>query len=45
MADEEVKGIDGLKKHAKENPIDIALWLSRLFTILFTIGYFIPLYW
>lgn len=39
--DEEPKS---LIQHIKDNKLDIVLYVSRIFTILFTIGYVIPIF-
>lgn len=39
------KGWDALRKHVLQYKIDVALWATRIATLLFTIGYFIPLFW
>ncbi|XP_017892781.1 Krueppel homolog 2 isoform X2 [Ceratina calcarata] len=33
-----------LKQHVIDNKINFGLWLTRLFTIIFTIGYIIPIF-
>lgn len=38
------KGWGALKKHVVSNKIMAGLWATRLFTLLFTIGYIIPLF-
>ncbi|KAK0167578.1 hypothetical protein PV327_004957 [Microctonus hyperodae] len=38
------KGWGALKKHVISNKIMAGLWATRLFTLLFTIGYIIPLF-
>lgn len=38
------KGWSGLKQHITENKINFGLWLTRCFTIIFTIGYVIPIF-
>lgn len=38
------RGFDVVKQHVNENKIDIALWATRLCTILFTFFYFIPIF-
>lgn len=38
-------GFNKLKEHILLHKIDFALWVTRLFSVLFTIGYFIPLFW
>ncbi|XP_034250688.1 Krueppel homolog 2 [Thrips palmi] len=39
------KGWDALRKHVLQYKIDVALWATRIATLVFTIGYFIPLFW
>lgn len=36
--------IEGLKLHVLSHKIDVALWAIRVFTIIFTLGYFIPIF-
>lgn len=38
------RGVQALKDHIILNKIDTALWASRVLTILFTIGYVIPIF-
>ncbi|XP_063992147.1 Krueppel homolog 2 [Diachasmimorpha longicaudata] len=38
------KGWGALKKHVIDNKVNVALLATRIFTILFTIGYLIPLF-
>ncbi|KYN06932.1 Protein Kr-h2, partial [Cyphomyrmex costatus] len=38
------KGWPALKQHIIDNKIKFGLWLTRLFTILFTFGYIIPIF-
>lgn len=38
------KGWNTLGQHIIENKIRVGLWLTRLFTIIFTIGYIIPIF-
>ncbi|XP_069680513.1 Krueppel homolog 2 [Periplaneta americana] len=37
------KGWEALKQHVIDHKVEVALWATRVFTILFTFGYFIPL--
>ncbi|XP_026740561.1 Krueppel homolog 2-like [Trichoplusia ni] len=37
------KGMPALKAHVTANKIDVALWAIRVLTVLFTIGYVLPL--
>lgn len=36
--------IEALKQHVLSHKIDVALWATRIFTIIFTMVYFIPLF-
>lgn len=36
--------IEALKEHVLSHKIDVALWATRVFTIIFTLGYFIPIF-
>lgn len=38
------KGWNALRQHVIDNKIKVGLWVTRLFTILFTIGYIIPIF-
>lgn len=38
------KGVPALKAHIVANKVDVALWAIRILTILFTIGYIIPIF-
>lgn len=38
------KGIEALQAHVISNKIDSALWASRMLTIIFAIGYIIPIF-
>ena len=38
------KGWGALKQHVIENKIKVGSWLLRIFTLLFTIGYIIPIF-
>ncbi|KAI5633371.1 hypothetical protein NE865_13924 [Phthorimaea operculella] len=38
------KGIPALKAHVIANKIDVALWAIRILTVLFTIGYVMPIF-
>jgi hypothetical protein len=37
------RGWEALRQHVIDHKVDVALWATRVFTILFTFGYFIPL--
>ncbi|CAB3242201.1 unnamed protein product [Arctia plantaginis] len=38
------KGIPALKAHVAANKVDVALWAIRVLTVLFTIGYVLPIF-
>lgn len=38
-------GFVKLKEHVLANKIDLALWVTRVLSILFTLGYLFPLFW
>ena len=38
------KGWMALRQHIIDNKIKVGLWITRLFTIIFTIGYIIPIF-
>lgn len=38
------RGVDALKKHVIDNKADVALWASRVLTVIFAIGYILPLF-
>lgn len=38
------KGWPALRQHIIDNKIKVGSWVTRLFTILFTIGYIIPIF-
>lgn len=38
------RGFEALKAHVIANKIDSALWASRVLTILFAVGYVIPIF-
>jgi len=40
---ERPQGWEALKQHVLDHKVEVALWVTRVFTILFTCGYFIPL--
>lgn len=42
--DNQPRGIEAVKNHMMENKIETALWISRVLSILFAIGYLIPLF-
>ncbi|KDR16814.1 Krueppel homolog 2 [Zootermopsis nevadensis] len=37
------RGWEALKQHVIDHKVEVALWATRVFTIIFTFGYFIPL--
>lgn len=42
--DNQPRGIEAVKNHMMENKIETALWISRVLSIVFAIGYLIPLF-
>lgn len=36
--------VEALKQHVLTHKIDVGLWALRMLTILFTLGYFIPIF-
>nr|CAD7401913.1 unnamed protein product [Timema poppensis] len=38
------RGWEALKQHVIDHKVEVALWATRIFTILFTLGYFIPIF-
>lgn len=38
------RGLEALKSHVIENKVDVALWASRVLTIVFAIGYVLPIF-
>lgn len=38
------KGRNALRQHIIDNKIKVGLWVTRLFTLIFTIGYIIPIF-
>ncbi|XP_047120946.1 Krueppel homolog 2 [Schistocerca piceifrons] len=40
----QVKGWATLKKRLIEEKVEVALWATRIFTIFFTFGYFVPIF-
>lgn len=38
------RGVEALKQHVMLNKIDAALWASRVLTVVFTIGYILPIF-
>lgn len=39
------KGFNALKHHCIEHKLDVLLWATRLFTMVFTFAYLLPLFW
>ena len=40
----QAKGWGTLKQHVIDNKVLVGMWATRIFTILFSIGYIIPLF-
>lgn len=38
------RGLSVLKTHIIQNKIDVALWATRMLTVLFAISYVIPIF-
>lgn len=38
------RGVEAVKNHMLENKIETALWVSRVLSIIFAIGYILPLF-
>lgn len=38
------RGFEALKLHVIEHKVDVALWASRVLTLLFAIGYVLPIF-
>lgn len=38
------RGVEAVKNHMLENKIETALWISRVLSIVFAIGYVLPLF-
>jgi hypothetical protein len=36
-------GWEVLKQHVIDHKVEVALWTTRIFTLIFTFGYFVPL--
>lgn len=43
-SDNQPRGIEAVKNHMLENKIETALWLSRVLSIVFAIGYLLPIF-
>lgn len=41
---ERTRGFEALKQHVIENKVDVALWASRVLTIIFAFGYILPIF-
>lgn len=41
---ERPRGFEALKQHVIDNKTDVALWASRVLTIIFAIGYMLPIF-
>ncbi|XP_031624326.1 Krueppel homolog 2 [Contarinia nasturtii] len=41
---ERPRGFEALKQHIIDNKVDVALWASRVLTILFAFGYVLPIF-
>lgn len=41
---ERPRGFEALKQHVIENKSDVVLWASRVLTIIFAIGYMLPIF-
>ncbi|XP_063236548.1 Krueppel homolog 2 [Bacillus rossius redtenbacheri] len=41
---EQPRGWANLKQHVMEHKVEVALWATRVFTIIYTFGYFIPIF-
>lgn len=41
---ERPRGMEALKQHVIDNKVDVALWASRVLTIIFAIGYVLPIF-
>lgn len=42
--EERPRGLQALKQHISENKADVALWASRVLTIIFALGYVLPIF-
>ena len=38
------RGIEAVKVHMLENKIETALWVSRVLSIVFAVGYLLPIF-
>lgn len=41
---ERPRGFEALKQHVIDNKVDVALWASRVLTIIFAFGYVLPIF-
>lgn len=41
---ERPRGFEALKQHVIDNKADVVLWASRVLTIIFAIGYILPIF-
>jgi transmembrane protein 33 len=41
---EQPRGVEAVKNHFIENKIETALWVSRILTVVFAIGYMLPIF-
>lgn len=41
---ERPRGFEALKQHVIDNKTDVALWASRVLTIIFAFGYVLPIF-
>jgi transmembrane protein 33 len=41
---EQPRGVEAVKNHILENKIETALWVSRILSIFFAIGYLLPIF-
>lgn len=42
--DNQPRGIEAVKNHMLENKIETALWISRVLSIVFAVGYILPIF-
>jgi transmembrane protein 33 len=38
------RGVEAVKNHMLENKVETALWVSRVLSIVFAIGYLLPIF-
>lgn len=41
---ERPRGFEALKQHVIDNKVDVALWASRVLTIIFAFGFMLPIF-